>query len=132
MTLRALGDSRLRALVERYVRAWESGDVAAIAALLTADASFAMPPKPSWYQGRETIAAFLAAWPLAGGRRWRIVPARANGQVALGFYVGDATGKPFAAHAIELLTVDAAGGIAAVTTFHAPAAFARFGLPPTH
>ncbi len=132
VTLRALGDSRLRALVERYVRAWESGDVAAIAALLTADASFAMPPKPSWYQGRETIAAFLAAWPLAGGRRWRIVPARANGQVALGFYVGDATGKPFAAHAIELLTVDAAGGIAAVTTFHAPAAFARFGLPPTH
>ena len=50
-TLRALGDSRLKALVDRYVRAWENGDVAAIAALLTADASFAMPPRPTWYRG---------------------------------------------------------------------------------
>ena len=128
-TLRALGDSRLKALVDRYVRAWESGDVAAIAALLTADASFAMPPRPTWYEGRDTIAAFLAASPLSGGRRWRVVPARANGHVAFGFYVGHQPGGPMAAHAIELLTLDAAGGIRAVMTFHTPAAFPRFGLP---
>src|SRR5215204_5165276 len=31
--LRMLGDVRLRAIVERYVRAWEAGDVAAITAM---------------------------------------------------------------------------------------------------
>ena len=129
-TLRSIGDAPLKALVQRYVQAWEDGDVPAIAALLTADASFAMPPRPSWYRGRASIAAFLAAFPLSGSRRWRVVPARANGQLAFGFYLSDGRGRPYAAHAIELLSVDGGGQIAGVTTFHTSAAFARFGLSP--
>ncbi len=83
-TLRALGDRRLRALVDRYVRAWEAGDIAAITAMLAADATFSMPPRPEWYRGREAIAAFLAAAPaVARPARWRHVPMRANGQLAL-------------------------------------------------
>src|SRR5688500_1806982 len=60
-TLRALGDRELRGIVDRYVRAWEDGDVGALTAMLTADATFAMPPRPSWYRGPEAIGAFLAA-----------------------------------------------------------------------
>jgi RNA polymerase sigma-70 factor (ECF subfamily) len=123
-TLRAIGDERLRDLAKRYVQAWEDGDVAAIAAMLTEDATFSMPPRPSWYRGREAVGAFLAAVPLSRPRRWRRVRVRANGQLAFGVYeVG-------AAHAIEVLTIDGSAQIAGVTAFHDPAAFARFGLPP--
>lgn len=122
-TLRSIGDRRLRELVERYTAAWEDGDVAAIVALLTDDATFAMPPRPSWYRGRAAVGAFLAARPLSRPRRWRRVPVRANGQLAFGVYV---SGK---AHAIELLTLGGDARIAGVTAFHTPEAFARFDLP---
>jgi RNA polymerase sigma-70 factor, ECF subfamily len=62
-TLRSIGDERLREAVERYVRAWERDDVAAIAAMLTDDATFSMPPQPTWHSGRAAVAAFLAAVP---------------------------------------------------------------------
>jgi RNA polymerase sigma-70 factor, ECF subfamily len=128
-TLRAIGDERLRAVVDRYVTAWEEGDVAGIVALLTDDATFAMPPRPSWYRGRAAIGMFLAAHPLARAERWRHVPVRANGQPALAVYIGDPGRARHVAHAIEVFTVDGGGRIAGVMAFHEPAAFARFGLP---
>ncbi len=128
-TLRSIGDQRLRDLVQRYVRAWEEGDVAAIVALLAEDATFAMPPRPSWYRGRAAVGAFLAAQPLAGPERWRLVPVRANAQLAFAVYGSDAPGSPFAAHALMLLTLRPDAQIADVTSFMTPAAFARFGLP---
>jgi RNA polymerase sigma-70 factor, ECF subfamily len=128
-TLRSIGDERLRELVERYVRAWEEGDVAAIAAMLTDDATFAMPPWPSWYRGRAAVTAFLAAVPLSRHWRWRHTRVGANGQLALGVYTSTMTGEGFKAHAIELLSLDQDALITAITTFHTPQAFARFGLP---
>jgi RNA polymerase sigma-70 factor (ECF subfamily) len=127
-TLRIIGDERLRALVARYVRAWEDADVAAITAMLTADATLAMPPRPNWYRGAAAIGAFLAAHPL-DRRRWRILPARANAQPTLGFYRFDADGARYEQHAIQLLTFDDGARIAAMTSFHDASAFARFGLP---
>jgi RNA polymerase sigma-70 factor, ECF subfamily len=122
-TLRSLGDDRLRELVERYVAAWERSDVDAIVALLAEDASFSMPPRPSWYRGRAAIRDFIVAHPFARPRRFRLVPIRANGQLAVGSYVDGH------AHGIELLTLDADARIGAVTAFHLPQLFARFGLP---
>ena len=54
--------------------------------MLTEDAAWSMPPLPSWYRGHEAIAGFLAVGPLSGDWRWRHVPARANGQPAVGCY----------------------------------------------
>jgi RNA polymerase sigma-70 factor, ECF subfamily len=82
-TLRSLGDPSVRELVERYMDAWERGDVDALAALLAEDATFAMPPFASWWRGREVIAA-LAAEPVH-----RYLPARANGQLANAAYRWD-------------------------------------------
>ena len=48
--------------------------------LLTDDAAITMPPRPSWYRGREAVAAFLAKIPMAEREHWRIVPVSANGQ----------------------------------------------------
>jgi RNA polymerase sigma-70 factor (ECF subfamily) len=128
-TLRSIGDRRLRDLVQRYTRAWEDGDVAAIVAMLTDDATLTMPPRPSWYRGRAVIGEFLAARPLACAGRWRVAPARANGQPAFGFFNSGAETGRHVAHSIEVLTLDAGGRIAAITSFHDRGAFARFGLP---
>ena len=122
-TLRALGDDALRELAQRYVDAWEREDVDALVALLAEDATFAMPPRPAWFHGRRAIGEFLAGGPLSGGHRWRRVPVDANGQTAFGIY------DDGLAHAVELLTMSAAGEITDVITFHDPAAFAALGLP---
>ena len=66
-TLRALGDERLRGIVETYVDAWERADVDAILAMLTEDAAFAMPPRATWFRGQEAVGAFLRRAPFAPG-----------------------------------------------------------------
>src|SRR5436309_2362174 len=88
-TLRPLGDDGLRDVVDGYVDAWQRGDVEAVVAMLTEDATFAMPPLRTWFGGREEIGIFLAGWPLSGLWRWRPLRVRANGQEALAFYSWD-------------------------------------------
>jgi RNA polymerase sigma-70 factor, ECF subfamily len=113
--------------VDRYVHAWEEGDVPAIVSMLTAEATFAMPPLPRCYRGREAIAAFLAEGPLSHAGRWRHLPVSANGQAAVAVY--SVYGEAAYAHGIELLTLDDEGAITAVTAFLSDEPFARFGLP---
>jgi RNA polymerase sigma-70 factor (ECF subfamily) len=128
-TLRSIGDQRLREAVERYVDAWQRNDVAALAAMLTDDATFDMPPQPSWYVGRTAVVAFLAATPLSGRLRWHHVPVRANGQIAFGLYAAPPGGASYVADAIMLLNLDASAAITSITAFREPTMFARFGLP---
>jgi RNA polymerase sigma-70 factor (ECF subfamily) len=125
-TLRALGDDRVRELVESYVDAWERGDVDAVVAMLAQDATFSMPPQAEWFHGREAIAAFLPRGPLAMRRRF--LPARANAQPAFGTYRWVAEEERFVANAIHVLTLRGSA-IADVTCFLTPAVFPAFGLP---
>jgi RNA polymerase sigma-70 factor (ECF subfamily) len=124
-TLRSLGDARLRELVQRYVDAWERNDIEAIRALLVEDAIFAMPPFPSWWQGRDAVLAVFAA---AGAPRLRHIHTRANGQPAVAWYMWHPGREVYAASALEVITVDD-GRIAQITAFVSPALFGRFGLP---
>jgi hypothetical protein len=73
--------------------------------MLTEDATFAMPPLASWYQGRESIETWAANWPLSGDWRWRTVFVRANGQPALGFYNWDADERAYLPFALNVLTL---------------------------
>ena len=57
--LSSLDDQDLREIVDRFVDALERADVDAVVAMLAADAAFTMPPRPTWYRGREAVAAFL-------------------------------------------------------------------------
>jgi len=127
-TLRSLGDVALRDVVDRYVDAWERGDVDAVVAMLAENATIAMPPMPTWYRGRDAVASFLKGWPLAGERRWRLVPARANGQLAFGHYIWDEEKGTFIAHGVNVLALHGAR-IAEITAFLEPETFVRFGLP---
>jgi RNA polymerase sigma-70 factor, ECF subfamily len=125
-TLRSLGDERIRALVERFIDAFERGEVDAILALLAEDATFAMPPYPGWYRGRDAIAS---SWLMPGGPppRLRYVPTRANGQLAVGTYLLDNDGS-YAPIALDVLTLSDTA-ITDVTAFRMPQIFPRFGLP---
>ena len=127
-TLRALGDERLRAIVEQYVHAWQDGDVDAVVALLAEDATLTMPPRPTWYRGREAVAGFLRRYPLASEHRSRLVPTGASGQLAFGHYFWDAETQSFLPHGVNLLSLRG-DRIVDITTFLTPGAFARFELP---
>ena len=126
-TLRALGDERLRGIVANYVEAWERGDVDTLLAMLTEDAAFAMPPRATWFRGREAVGAFLRRAPFAPGQRWRLVVTSAGAQPAFGTYQWQ--GQRWAAHAIDVLTLGPDGLITEVTAFLDASAFHRFGLP---
>jgi RNA polymerase sigma-70 factor, ECF subfamily len=123
-TLQALGDDEVRAVVERYTDALERGDVERIVALLSEDATWSMPPLPEYYRGSAEIREFLRSGPTT--RRWRHLPAAANGQVAVGCYMWD--GSRYAAYVIDVLTLEGPR-ISAVTAFIDGSLFASFGLP---
>jgi RNA polymerase sigma-70 factor, ECF subfamily len=126
-TLQTLGDERLREIVDGFVDAWERADVDSVVAMLAHDATLAMPPWPGWYSGRDAVALFLHAVPLAPGTRWRMTPTHANGQIAFGHYGWDEATGTFVAHGICMLTIEG-GLIATITNFSNPNLFAHFAL----
>jgi RNA polymerase sigma-70 factor (ECF subfamily) len=126
-TMRSLGDERVHEIVEQFVEAFERGDIDAIIALLSKDATFEMPPYRTWYRGREAIAD---SWLMPGGPppRLRYVPTRANGQLAVGAYGFDPERGRYLPIALDVLTLRGRR-IADVTAFRMPELFPRFGLP---
>jgi RNA polymerase sigma-70 factor (TIGR02960 family) len=124
-TLRSLGEDSVRKLADRYMRAWELGDVDTIVAMLTEDAKFSMPPLFEWYSGHDGIRAFLVEAPMT--RRWRFLPARANGQLAFGTYMWDETEAAYVPAGIDLLALRG-DRIAEVVSF-LMADLTQFGLP---
>jgi RNA polymerase sigma-70 factor (TIGR02960 family) len=74
------------AIVAKFVRAWESADLDALVALLTDDVFSSMPPIPLEYQGRDSVARLCASI-FGAGRRFDLIPTRANGQPAFGAYL---------------------------------------------
>jgi RNA polymerase sigma-70 factor, ECF subfamily len=127
-TLRSLGDGALRRVVQRYVTAWERNDVDAVVAMLAEDARLAMPPLPTWFRGRDQVASFLRGGPLAGATRWRLIPVRANAQLAFGLYAWDDKAQTFGPRAVDVLTLRGAQ-IREITAFLTPDAFRNFDLP---
>jgi RNA polymerase sigma-70 factor (ECF subfamily) len=113
--------------VARLTQAFERGAVGEVVALLTEDVLVSIPPLPLEYQGRELARQFFTAvW---RDRSYRLVPTRANGQPAFGFYVRD----PHAgvADANGLLVASVAGPqICALTRFD-NSVLPGFGLPRT-
>jgi RNA polymerase sigma-70 factor, ECF subfamily len=135
-TLRSLGDDGVREVVEGYIDAWDRGDIEGVVAMLTEDASFTMPPAPSWYGGTEQLRAFLHVGPLSGEWRWRHVYVRASGQPALAFYSWDESEGAYLPFALNVLTIRD-GRIGAVDAFIArstesrdPEAYARWPEEP--
>jgi RNA polymerase sigma-70 factor (ECF subfamily) len=121
----ALGSPSEDAVVAKFVSAWESADLDALVALLTDDVFSSMPPMPFEYEGRDVVARFCASL-FRSGRRFDLVPTRANGQPAFGAYLRVPTGIR---HGIGLYVLTLTGDrICAMTRFD-NSVLLWFGLP---
>ena len=118
-----------RALLDRYVAAFERYDFGALTGLIREDASQSMPPFDMWLRGRDDIFAWWRG-PGIGCRGSRVIPSPgANGSPTFGQYKPSPAGghEPWALQVIEL----SGGRIAEITFFLDTARlFPLFGLPP--
>ncbi len=121
-------DEADRALLARYVTAFEQYDIEALTSLIQEDATQSMPPFDLWLHGRDDI---LTWWfgPGIGCQGSRVIPTvSANGSPAFGQYKPTPEGgyEPWALQVVEL----EAGRIVEFTFFLDTAAlFPLFGLP---
>ncbi|HKC28886.1 MAG TPA: nuclear transport factor 2 family protein, partial [Jatrophihabitans sp.] len=123
--LHDLGDEATAAIVERWVEAWQAGDVEAIVTMLADDARYSMPPLLEWYRGTDEIRTFLIGGPLQS--RWRFLPTTANGQLAFGTYLWDGATGHYVPGGLDVLTIQD-GAVAEIVAF-LTADLRRFGLP---
>jgi len=121
----AAGSPAEEAIVAKFVRAWESADMGTLVTLLTDDVFMSMPPMPFEYEGREVVARFCAGL-FGAGRRFDLVPTRANGQPAFGAYLRAPDGIR---HGTGLYVLALTGDrICALTRFES-SVLPWFGLP---
>jgi RNA polymerase sigma-70 factor (ECF subfamily) len=122
-----LGESD-RALLTRYVDAFERYDIDALTSLIHEDATQSMPPYDLWLHGRDDIFRWWFG-PGIGCKGSRLVPAgAANGSPAYGQYKPAPEGgyAPWALQVVEL----SPGGVAELTFFlDTETLFPLFGLP---
>jgi RNA polymerase sigma-70 factor (ECF subfamily) len=150
-TLRAIGDDKLREIVDAYMDALARGDVPRVVSLLAEDAAWSMPPLPTWFTGIDGITGFLHNGPLSGEWRWRHRLTRVNGQPASAAYQWSDDEQAYLPFALDVLTFEG-DRIKEVTAFitrmadsddaefyrrwpdqpldRARFTFERFGLPP--
>jgi RNA polymerase sigma-70 factor (ECF subfamily) len=120
-------DDDARALLERYVAAFEAYDIDRLTELLHEDAVMSMPPYSLWLRGRDDVFRFFLG-PGAGCAGSKLVPApAANGLPAWGQYKPSESGgyEPWA-----LMVVDLSEGRVGELTFFldTPRLFPLFGL----
>ena len=94
-----------RELLERYLRAWQSGDLEAIIALLHAEATLSMPPVPTWISSGDAVARFFTkrVKQALESRLFRVVPLEVCASLGVGFYRAhdDGQARFFALHVLE-------------------------------
>jgi RNA polymerase sigma-70 factor (ECF subfamily) len=126
-TLRRLGDTRLREVVDGFAAALEAGDARALVSLLTEDVTWSMPPMAHWYRGLAAVTDFATQVPLTRCGTWRHVRTLANGQPAVAGYLRDDAGS-WQAWSVSVLTLRQ-DRIAEITSFVGAEHFAAVGLP---
>ena len=120
-------DEEQKALLGRYVKAFEAYDLSALTALLHEDATLSMPPLPLWLRGHDDITAWMEGTG-SGCRGSRLIPVVANGLPAFGQYRCNPGGghDPWALIVLEIT----GGRISGVNNFLDTATlFPLFGLP---
>ena len=121
----AAGSPPEDAIVARFVSAWQSADLDALVALLTDDVFVSMPPLSFEYAGRDAVTRLCASL-FDAGRRFDLVPTRANGQPAFGAYLRAPSGIR---HGTGLYVLTLSGDrICAMIRFEA-SLLPWFGLP---
>lgn len=125
-------DEVQRDLLDRYIRAWEEGDLDRFVSMLREDTVLSMPPVSRWYLGPESIGRFFL-WArqehgYPGLPPFRVLPTGANRQPAFAVYAPSPDGAKWCAVAIHVLTLHE-GGIGSIVAFLDTGLFSAFGLP---
>ncbi|HEX8134430.1 MAG TPA: RNA polymerase subunit sigma-70, partial [Actinomycetes bacterium] len=122
-------DDGQRALLARYVDAFERYDLDALTSLLREDATWSMPPYELWLRTHDDVRRWCLG-PGIGCRGSRLVPTVASGAPAFGQYKPGGPGGGLEPWSLQVLEV-AGGRIAGITFFLDTASlFPLFGLPP--
>jgi RNA polymerase sigma-70 factor (ECF subfamily) len=122
-------DEEQRALLSRYVDAFERYDLDSLTSLLHEDASWSMPPYELWLQTHEDIRSWCLG-PGVGCRGSRLIATSANGSPAFGQYKPSAPGAGHEPWSLQVLEVSG-GRISGITFFLDTATlFPLFGIPP--
>jgi RNA polymerase sigma-70 factor, ECF subfamily len=120
-------DPEVRAVIQRYARAFEAADVPALVSLLVDDAVLEMPPVPLWYRGSRDYGLFIRRVFEMRGTGWGMRRLTANGQPALAAYAPDPDGGHWL-HTLQVFTVTG-GRVARNVVFADPRVFELFDLP---
>jgi len=121
-------DAAARAVIDRYVAAFERADVEALKRLVAVDAILEMPPFRNWYAGRDDYARFMARVFTLRGTDWVFLETAAGGQPARAAYVR--AGDGYALHTLQVFAV-ADERVRRTMVFADQAVFGLFGLPAT-
>jgi RNA polymerase sigma-70 factor (ECF subfamily) len=121
-------DDSHRALLERYVDAFERYDLDSLTSLLHEDASWSMPPYELWLRTHDDVRRWCLG-PGIGCRGSRLLRTRANGSIAFGQYKPSASGTGLEPWSLQV--VEISGGLISGITFFLDTAslFPLFGLP---
>ena len=121
-------DKADRALLARYVEAFERYDMDALTSLIQEDAQQSMPPYDLWLRGRDDIFTWWFG-PGIGCRGSRVIPTTAaNGSPAFGQYK-PSDGGGYEPWALQVIEIDD-GKIVELTFFlDTQRLFPLFGLP---
>jgi RNA polymerase sigma-70 factor, ECF subfamily len=117
-----------RALVKRFMAAWEAVDIDALVALLTEEAVMTMPPERMRIAGGRAIGDFFATVPLEGRLdQIHLLPTAANRQPALAAYAlaDDGKRQPYGLMVFEMEGEQISG----IVGFPDPWLFEQCGLP---
>ena len=117
------------AVVERFVDAFQDGDLRSVLELLSDDARLSMPPEPIQCNGARAVADYLRQrgfW----GPQLRLLPTRANNQPAFVYYLPEPEARVSRANGLIVLTISD-DRVTRLTRFGGQHLIARFGLPLT-
>jgi RNA polymerase sigma-70 factor (ECF subfamily) len=126
--LREPADPGERAVIERYLTAFEAADVPRLTRLLADDVVLEMPPVNLWLAGRAHYGTFMERVFAMRGPGWRLRIVPANGTPALATYCPDPATATVRAHSLQVFAVRG-GLIRRCVTFADPKVFDAFGLP---
>jgi RNA polymerase sigma-70 factor (ECF subfamily) len=123
-------DDAQRALLARYVEAFERYDINALTSVIREDARQSMPPYDLWLSGREDMFRWWFG-PGSGCRGSRLVSTvTANSSPAFGQYKPSASGSGYEPWSLQVIEL-APDGVAEITFFlNTATLFPLFGLPP--
>jgi len=114
-------------LLTEYVEAFWDKDIDRIVTLLTAEATWEMPPFSGWYAGPEMIGTLIDTKCPGGHHDMPMIRTEANGQPAFGLYMRTRDGD-FEPFHMQVLQLDGER-VAHVSAFFGREVFATFGLP---